>query len=167
MKPRFPIIAAVLLLLAAALAWRIKTGVSKPSVGGVGPAADVSLSVEIKKASVRKTGKPAQLIICITAVFSQNGLAPLRLGPPPVTLWSASHTPVPPLCATTELLLQGCHFAHSFIHGNAPPTTARRAPAEIDLAPTPSGPGKRRPIAGGRIHAPLQSLTRPAQGATY
>ena len=86
---------------------------------------------------------------------------------PPVTLWSASHTPAPPLCATTELLLQSCHFAHSFIDGNAPPTTARRAPAEIDLAPTPSGPGKRRPIAGGRIHAPLQSLTRPAQGATY
>ena len=93
MKSRLPITATVLLLLAAALGWHLKTRASKPNAAGAVPTAAVVLSVVIKKVSIRRTDGQVQL--SLTAIFTQNGQAPLRLVPPLVTLLTANQTPVP------------------------------------------------------------------------
>ena len=93
MKSRLPITATVLLLLAAALGWHLKTRASKPSAAGAVPTTAVVLSVVIKKVSIRRTDGHVQL--SLTAIFTQNGQAPLRLVPPLVTLLTANQTPVP------------------------------------------------------------------------
>ena len=90
MKQR--LLTAFLLLVITVVLWRM-TRPTKPPAPNRNEAEAISLTVDIQKLTVRKTGGHGHL--SLTALFQQSGAAPLRLVPPLVSLRTASGESTP------------------------------------------------------------------------